>query len=153
MLYSLKHEDALPAKYSSAGDRLRLTASAVRLERGPLKGLRQTAGFAEEYESYLRDIDAIGTMTDGPFFAAANIPWMYLYTDLPAGSYSSLFVDGDFPGRSLLYWETFPEKKPQIVYFPKYDFFSNGYDCLQKLRTAVGGTVKDGEAGYFLVLN
>ncbi|MBR5428626.1 MAG: hypothetical protein IK118_09785 [Clostridia bacterium] len=149
LLYTLKLEGTLDGTTGTGG--LRLTAPR-RLERGPLKGLRQTEGFANEYDAYLNDLDTIAEMTDGPFFAAANIPYLYLYADRQAGSYSSLFVDEDFPRRIILYWETFPEKQAPVVYFPKYDFFSNSYDCLQKFRQRFPGRVTEGEAGYIYTL-
>ncbi|MBQ6018592.1 MAG: hypothetical protein IJL26_00295 [Clostridia bacterium] len=147
MLYGMKHPGEETAAESSG-----LLAGTRALARGPLKGLRQTPGFAAEYDAYLADLDAIAERTDAPFYAAANIPYLYLYTDLPAGSYSSLFVDTDHPDRILLYWQTFPEKRPEIVYVPKYDFFSDGMNCMRLLREKTGGTVTEGEAGYFLRL-
>ena len=129
---------------------------SVKLERGPLKGTVTTLFLSRNYYATLADLDEIRDQCSGAFCAASPYGYMYLYADLPYGTYSAYYDEANAAERLDRYWALHPEKKAQYLYFPreytviKFPFpadavaeFSKNHDC----------TAKKGRAGYIVKLN
>ena len=129
----------------------RWSPGTVRIESGPLRGLRNTDAFQWEYDRVLADLDRIRRETDAPVYVAAHLPYAYLYlNDLPSASYTSIFVSVDFPDRIERYWTLFGEKKPEYIYLPYDDFFSEYVDVRRELKKLHHPVETRGDAGLIL---
>ncbi len=102
-------------------------ALAATVERGPLKGIRTTARINGLYEEILSDLDVIKTQTSGRVYITQLVSYFYLYMELPIGSYYPWYVDGESETRQLKYWELHPDKRPEFIYVPDYDFLYASY--------------------------
>ena len=120
------------------------------LQEGPYKGLVCTEPFITVYGRILSDLDMIPKETSPPVYIAANIPFCYLYLDLPFSTYSTLLVYKDFPVRIERYWQLHPEKIPEYVYVPKFDFFTDTEQYKAYFLDKFNCEVTEGEMGYVL---
>lgn len=108
------------------------------IQEGPLKGIYTAKEAADIYYLLLKDLDVIKKNSDGPVYIFGLFPWMYLYLDLPYGTYTTWFVDADFFTRQLKYWDMFPERIPDYIYIPKvssYGFLDMDSFCKYKLTS------------------
>ena len=140
------------------------TAMTATIDRGPLKGIRTIPRISAIYDDFLADLDEIKSETDGPFYVAALLPYLYLYAELPFGGYSSWYVPADSQTRQVRYWELHPEKRPSYIYvpfYPDYYYVSRKDDpeddewCGAKLaffRTVCSCEIREGKAGYIIAV-
>ncbi|MBQ6018594.1 MAG: hypothetical protein IJL26_00305 [Clostridia bacterium] len=130
----------------------RFGTSTEKIKRGPYRGLRGTAQAVKAYNGVLTDLDRIEDISHAPLFVAANMPYAYLYSDLPAGAYSSLYVEGDNPERILQYWDAFPEKRSACIYIPYEDGFSVTEYKLDDYLAVFACEVAYKNSGYILTI-
>ena len=97
-------------------------AITATVEHGPLKGIRTTNRINRIYEDILSDLDIIKSQTEGRVYVTQLVSYLYLYMELPIGSYYPWYVDGESETRQLRYWELHPDKRPEYIYVPDYDF-------------------------------
>ena len=99
----------------------------VKLEDGPFRGLFVTEAVNDLCGATGRDMAAAAAMGAGPLYVDSLCPMPYLYAENPMGSYSSFYVEEDRPHRLLRFWEMHPEKTPEIIYVPYYEYMTVGY--------------------------
>lgn len=138
------------------------TAMTAALSRGPLKGVRTIPRISGIYDAFLTDLDGIKEKNNGPIYIAALIPYLYLYAELPFGTYSSWYVLSDSQTRQVRYWELHPERRPAFIYVPYYTdyYYESRKDdvddkewCGAKLaffKTQCACEITEGEAGYIV---
>ena len=62
------------------------------LSMGPEKGIKVTPTRAKVYLGTLNDLAPLKDSGPGPVLIAANMPWCYLYLDMPYATFSSWFL-------------------------------------------------------------
>lgn len=123
---------------------------------GPYKGIKTTSDVNRFLELERKDLDFIKENTDGScVYIAALQPWMYLYLDMPVGTYTTWFVQADYPARQMRYWELYPEKIPEYIYIPKlycYTYTDLGHagEDLAALKQFCDCDVTESEVGYIV---
>lgn len=126
------------------------------LTSGPLRGIRTIPEISEKYAAALRDLEIVKRETEGPFYAAGECAWYYLYVDHPYGIYSTNYVSADSQTRVLRYWELHPEKRPGCIYVPLYDSMyyeeepEQAQEAIRFFETVCDFETVQGEAGYIL---
>lgn len=126
------------------------------LTAGPFRGIRTIPEISEKYAAALRDMEIVKKETEGPFYAAGECAWYYLYVDHPYGIYSTNYVPADSQTRVLRYWELHPEKRPGCIYVPIYDTSQYEEDpeqaqkAIRFFETVCNFETIQGEAGYIL---
>ncbi len=128
-------------------------ATITEYPRGPYAGLYTTKQELKQYFCCLNDLRQVTEGSKKPIYAAGNIPYFYLLSTRPCGSYSSLFVPADNPKRILMYWDLFPEKRPDRIYIPYDDGFTEADAMLDAFLEKLDGSVAQGKAGYILTVN
>lgn len=90
--------------------------------RGPYRGLKSTKQNVQFYEMFLSDLDDIDRKCTSSFYFAGYFPSAYLYLEKKTVGIHSVYYDDmentDFPIR---YWESFPERRPEFIYIPRFD--------------------------------
>lgn len=112
----------------------------VMLEDGPFRGLFVTAAVNDLCAATERDMAAAAAIGPGPLYVDSLCPMAYLYAENPMGSYSSFYVEEDRPHRLLRFWEMHPEKKPEIIYVPYYDYMTVSYFDRLAVKNPGGGS-------------
>jgi len=125
------------------------------LEKGPMRGLKTTAGIAGIYRDTLADLDVIREATDGGAAVLDVLPYAWLYLDRPYASFSPIYM-GETE-RLAAYWALPYTRDPQYLYLPYYNpyllfRYDRGYLNLrlQELREIVDCEVTQGAAGYII---
>lgn len=131
----------------------------IRIESGPLKGLKTTPRVANLYGIVLEDLTVIKEDGRQPFLATSNYGWVYLYLNMPYASYNPFITDWFTASKTRLpkYYELHDEKVPGYIYvFKMYDTFYEPFpvdaesivaDIKSKYTTSV---VKESDMGYVL---
>lgn len=144
--------------YNRSDDR----SVSVRLTDGPYKGIATTRRNSEIYGLILSDMDLIREKCGGAFYVAQNLPYYYLAAERPIGTYSTWYVEKDSVDRLRRYWELHPEKRPEYIYIPFYEYYTfrtfeniyqNGWTAsqLDRFRSFCSFTPDPaGAAGYIL---
>ncbi|MBQ6018596.1 MAG: hypothetical protein IJL26_00315 [Clostridia bacterium] len=136
----------------------RVGLPTVTIQAGPLKGLRDNNGFAEEYYRVLEDLNTLNGFS-GELYVPGMHPYVYLYTHLREGTYSAYFVEVDKKERLQRYWELLPDKRPEFVYIPyhRFDFRSIGEleepyfeDNVEFIKSLGETRIAEGKAGYII---
>lgn len=112
----------------------------VKLEDGPFRGLFVTAAVNDLCAATERDMAAAAAIGPGPLYVDSLCPMPYLYAENPMGSYSSFYVEEDRPHRLLRFWEMHPEKTPEIIYVPYYDYMTVSYFDRLAVKNPGGGS-------------
>ncbi|MCR5781402.1 MAG: hypothetical protein K6G90_01565 [Clostridia bacterium] len=127
----------------------------VTLDAGPLKAILTTEVIAERYGQMLSDLDVIRSECKGRVYVFGLFSWIYLYLDMPYGTYSAWFADRDFETRQVDYWRKYPEKLPEYIYVPKYEAYGFSpiseteiKESLSRLRKVFDCSITEYEAGY-----
>ena len=125
------------------------------LTRGPQAGIRTTKSVANKYNAILDDLDLLSGNLSGPVLIYDLYPYCYLYLDAPYATYSAWYVDVQEDDRLLLYYDVYPDKKPEYIYVPKYSPYN--YRLLPALSAKLARVkswfpceVTDGAAGYIV---
>ncbi len=105
---------------------------------GPYKGLVRSESFIQNHEALHRDLDVIRSGADGPLYVTAQLPYIYLYCDLPCGTYTSYYVAEDKPERLFRYWYTHPRQRPEQIFAP---FVGDDGAVNEEAKAAAGESV------------
>ncbi len=97
------------------------------IERGPYAGLIRKQNYCDDYLTSLDELDCIAQTGDGPVYISAMLPFGYLYMDRPIGICTTYYESEDELLRAMEYWEMYPEKRPSVIYIPKYSFDKDGF--------------------------
>ena len=84
-----------------------------RLERGPAKGIYTSEEDAQWYYETLDAVDSLELTKEDVVLYLDLAPWLYLYTDLSAATYSTWTIGEDHFLDE--YYECYPEKTPTVV--------------------------------------
>jgi hypothetical protein len=84
-----------------------------QLERGPAKGIYTSDADAKWYYDTLDAIDSLNLTDDDVVLYLDLAPWLYMYTDLPAATYSTWTITEDHFLDE--YYDSYPEKVPSVV--------------------------------------
>ena len=103
------------------------SAYLVQVEAGPFRGLYVTEAVNGLCGAVERDMAAAAAMGAGPLYVDSLCPMPYLYAENRMGTYSSFYVEEDRPQRLLRFWAMHPEKTPEIIYVPYYEYMTVGY--------------------------
>ena len=95
----------------------------AEIESGPCKGLLTTQNNKKIYDDLLDDMEIIlqDLQDEQPVLVFGCCPIAYLYLDTVCASNSIYFETDD---RLRDYYREFPEKLPDYVYYPFYNYFS-----------------------------
>lgn len=130
---------------------------SAKLEYGPYKNLITTKDIARKYNASLRDLDRIknaANETDA-LYVMKLCPYMYLYADMPFGTFSAW--DEDLFERHISYWTLFPENRPTYIYISKFNGHSYQTTDDVQLKEEIDSVqsvavcdITEGEAGYII---
>ena len=84
-----------------------------QLERGPAKGIYTSEADAKWYYDTLDAIDSLKLTKEDVVLYLDLAPWLYMYTDLPAATYSTWTITEEHFLDE--YYESYPEKEPSVV--------------------------------------
>lgn len=125
------------------------------IDFGPLKGIKTTPEVNNYLNLYKKDLDAVKENSDDGVYILSLNAWMYLYLDMPVSAYSAWFVQADYPGRQIRYWQMYPEKIPGYIYIPKLSCFTytdlgNADKDLEALKEFCECEVTESDVGYIV---
>ncbi|MBQ6164363.1 MAG: hypothetical protein IJK23_07810 [Clostridia bacterium] len=132
--------------------------SMTMIERGPYAGLIRKQNYCDDYFSSLDELDCIAQTGDGPVYISAMLPFGYLYMDRPIGICTTYYESEDELLRAMEYWEMYPEKRPSVIYIPKYSFDKDGFiarndqakNDLEKLNDLCVSSYEETDTGIVL---
>ncbi|MBR1811772.1 MAG: hypothetical protein IJ766_09075 [Clostridia bacterium] len=130
----------------------------AELTQGPLQGVVTIPFLKVKYDETLEDLALIKQASDGPLYVADLCSWYYLYADMPYGTYSAYFVDADSRDRLEHYWDLHPDKRPQVIYVPFFNYENYREDKeratanMQYFRSRCACTVQIGKQGYIIAV-
>jgi hypothetical protein len=136
----------------------------VMIKNGPEKGIKTTAARAKIYNDILIDLSYIKEKGYNNVLVAGNLPWCYLYLDLPYSSLSAWFLAYNISAqtqRLSKYYELHPEKLPKYIYIPKVFDLIYAYMpdertelILNEITSGYEFTIKESDVGYIVeILN
>jgi len=133
----------------------------ITLNKGPEKGIKTTADRAKLYLGTLNDLAPLKDSGQVPVLVAANMPWCYLYLDMPYATFSSWFLTDIFEEmmpRLLDYYKLHPDKSPKYIYVSKYTdlmylyFPSRAKEMVDEFADMFKVQVRESEFGYVLTV-
>ena len=130
------------------------------LDTGPLKGIVTTENRADIYRRMMNDVDRMRSYGEGPLFIADACAWLYMYADMPYGTYTCWIIgeewsDWGYMDRLMEYYSVHPDKKAKYVYVP----YRLGYyfevdelhqNIIEDFKENFELEIEKGEAGYIL---
>ena len=102
-------------------------AAMVKINRGPYAGIIRSRDYTDDYYTVLDDLEFVTRAGDGPVYISALMPFGYLYLDREIGICTTYYEESDEMSRVSEYWKLFPEKRPSIIYIPKYSLDIDGF--------------------------
>ena len=130
--------------------------ASEKLDRGIYCGIHTTPELARDYNGLLADTDKIKAESRGPVYLDIPYPPAMLTLDLPSSNCSSWNSVGG-RARQMRYLSMYPEKAPDILYYPTNDFFfgqssTRGQEALfeEFARLLCDGTVTRGQQGIIV---
>jgi hypothetical protein len=97
---------------------LNITDADARVPAGPEKGLIMERLYANKARIDFEELPAI--LDNADFVMITGDAVTYLYTDARIGNGSTIMTE-DYGERFGIYWEVYPEKKPDIIAIECYD--------------------------------
>lgn len=148
-------------KISFEYDGQEITPLNVKLEYGPQKGIITTRRKADIYYGILSDLDFLKDKEKKPLFVAENMPYCYLYLDMPIATYSTWYIGESWNmdmvnERFDAYYELHPDKVPKYYYITKRDnYFYNDVSeraekMVKKVTDKIDCIITEGKEGYIL---
>lgn len=128
---------------------------------GPEKGIKTTASRANVYNGIITDLSVIKEYPSEPVLIASNMPWGYLYLDMPYATHSAWYegyIFDQHKQRLLDYYKLHPDKTPSYIYIPKAMDLTYVNDPASAKATLNGFTevfdctVNETEYGYTLII-
>ncbi|MPN19402.1 hypothetical protein SDC9_166771 [bioreactor metagenome] len=140
---------------------MKTSALDIKLTCGPEKGLITTKRKADIYYGILSDLDILKNKEKKPLFVAENMPFCYLYLNMPFATYSTWYIgvtwDMDMVNKRFdAYYELHPDKIPKYYYVPKRNNFcysdvsERAAKVVEKITRKVDCHVIEGNEGYIL---
>ncbi len=131
------------------------------IDKGPLKGLKTRPFLKQKYDDAADDIDLIRRSVSGRLYVADICSWYYLYADMPYSCYSTYYVEADGRTRTLDWWRLHPDKTPDVIYVPFFDWDHGIFtadkqkadDKVEWFDTVFDFNKIDGKAGYILLID
>lgn len=132
-----------------------------KIEYGTHKGIVTTENRADDYYDILSDLDYFKSNGKKPLFVAENLPYCYLYLDMPYATYSSWFIGVTWEldmihKRFEDYFNLHPEKIPKYFYIPYIrnltynDVSERAEKMAKKVTDQIPCKVIAGKEGYIL---
>lgn len=158
------HSDYLAVNYEEMRlylDRDSKEKLDTMLSSGPEKGIKTTTARANFYLGTLNDLAPLKDSGQAPILIAANMPWCYLYLDMPYATFSSWYLTDLFEEmmpRLLEYYKLHPDKSPKYIYVSKYTdlvyvlYPGRAKDIIDGFAKMFTVQIRESEYGYILTV-